>query len=67
MINFNPIRASIGSFSQTFVTLTCVFHVRVSALILSLSLSHKSNLLSNGAISISRCTKHEQISYIHAI
>lgn len=69
MINFNPIRSSIE-----FQPGVCHPHVRISRIsalsyILSLSLSPTkvTTILSNGAISISRCTKHEQRSHIHVV
>lgn len=65
MINFNPIHSSI-EFSPG------VYHphvhiLRISVFILSLSSTKVTTILSNGAISISRCTKHEQRSHIHVV
>lgn len=62
-IRFVPLSDS----SQTLVTLTCVFHAFPHSFSPSLSLTKVTTILSNGAISISRCTKHEQRSHIHVV
>jgi len=63
MINFNPIRSSI----QAFVTLTCVFYAFPLSFSLSLSPTKVTTTLSKEAISIPRCTKHEQRSHIYVV